>query len=633
MPGLPIELVNAVDDVIDAGPSSSPVDPQESVLDRHLTAPPGGESEGDRYIIASVATGVWTGKETEIAKWNGEAWIYTTPNEGMYLYVEDEDLMYSFNGTAWVATVTSPHVLASATHTASGLATGNVLRASGAATFAWAQLQHGDLGGVGAADHHTNANDPSANEKAALAGTSGSPSVTNKYATDADIRVCRTAAPELDELNIVGGAAVLSAGGDIKLVGRNLLQGQAFDAITLTEGGASLTLTALKPGDSGITVEIIAGVGALSATYNTGTGALAITLAAAGSTDDAIATLLNADISQCNGYIRANSAAGGNFTLAAVAAPMIGGTGTYAGNVVMVGGLEALPANETGTTSTAKWSNTGITCTSQAVAAGSDNVAIQVSSNSKWSLPLTALVNQNLLLPTADQKAALAGTSGAPSGANKYVTDVDPRINLVSAPVIDMLNVGGGAALNHVGADIILVGRNLLQGQTFDTLHLTPAGGADLTLAPLKPGVSGITVEIIAGAGVLSHTFNPGTGALVITLAAGGSSDDAIATAINANAAQTDGYVRAVSATGGNFTLASGPTPMTGGTGTYAQNVVMVGGLEALPSNEPGTNATAKWSNTQINCAMQAVGAATDIVTINGQSNAFWSNTLCGVMV
>lgn len=30
--------------------------------------------------------------------------------------------------------------------------------------------------------------------------------------------------------------------------------------------------------------------------------------------------------------------------------------------------------------------------------------------------------------PTADEKAALAGTDGSPSAANKYVTDSDPRL-------------------------------------------------------------------------------------------------------------------------------------------------------------------------------------------------------------
>lgn len=46
------------------------------------------------------------------------------------------------------------HALAGADHTASGLTTGHTLRATGATTFAWAQLQHGDLGGVTANQHH-----------------------------------------------------------------------------------------------------------------------------------------------------------------------------------------------------------------------------------------------------------------------------------------------------------------------------------------------------------------------------------------------------------------------------------------------------------------------------------------------
>jgi ribosomal protein L27 len=52
------------------------------------------------------------------------------------------------------------HVLATtaglgADHTTSGLTAGQVLRASGAAAAAFAQLGHGDLGGVGADDHHS----------------------------------------------------------------------------------------------------------------------------------------------------------------------------------------------------------------------------------------------------------------------------------------------------------------------------------------------------------------------------------------------------------------------------------------------------------------------------------------------
>jgi len=46
------------------------------------------------------------------------------------------------------------HALAGSDHTASGLTAGYVIRASGATTFAWAQLQHTDLGAVTADQHH-----------------------------------------------------------------------------------------------------------------------------------------------------------------------------------------------------------------------------------------------------------------------------------------------------------------------------------------------------------------------------------------------------------------------------------------------------------------------------------------------
>jgi len=47
------------------------------------------------------------------------------------------------------------HVLTGVDHTASGLTIGHIIRATGATTFAWAQLQHGDLGGVTSNQHHS----------------------------------------------------------------------------------------------------------------------------------------------------------------------------------------------------------------------------------------------------------------------------------------------------------------------------------------------------------------------------------------------------------------------------------------------------------------------------------------------
>lgn len=163
--------------------------------------------------------------------------------------------------------------------------------------------------------------------------------------------------PELDYINGTGPAAV---GGDMELVGRNLLQDQTFDELQLVEGAADLTIYALKPGASPLSVVMTVGVGSLSAVI--AGNVLTIELQAAGDTDDDIATAINVSAT-CDGVVRATSAAGGSFTAAQAEADLAGGVGNYDGNVVMVGGNECLPANETGTTTTAKWTDTGVTVT------------------------------------------------------------------------------------------------------------------------------------------------------------------------------------------------------------------------------------------------------------------------------
>jgi hypothetical protein len=370
-------------------PATSVIDFQNSVLDKDLTAPPAAPATGARYIIASVATSLWAGHDKQIAEWDGYQWVFTTSQEGEATWVEDEHKAYTYVSGTWTlggGTVVA-HVLNSSAHTASGLSTGNVIRASGAAAFDFAQLQHTDLGGVSATQHHSNGNDPTTDQKAALAGSGGTPSATNPYVTEKGLRW--TSAPELDYHDVVGSAAIAAAGGDIKLVGRNLLQSQTFDSLSRTEGSASFQVYALKPGVSGITCQVTVGAGGLVVTFNPGTGALVIELAAAGSSDDAIATAINADISQANGYIRAVSSSGGNFTLAQAQTALSGGAGDYANNEVIVGGLEALPANETGVNAAQKWNDTDIVCTTQAVGAATDVVTVAIKSNGVWTQSLS----------------------------------------------------------------------------------------------------------------------------------------------------------------------------------------------------------------------------------------------------
>lgn len=75
---------------------------QDSVKDKDLTAPPGSPSTGDRYIVGTGATGAWTGHDDEIAEYDGANWDFTSPSEGFACLVDDENVVYVYNGSSWV---------------------------------------------------------------------------------------------------------------------------------------------------------------------------------------------------------------------------------------------------------------------------------------------------------------------------------------------------------------------------------------------------------------------------------------------------------------------------------------------------------------------------------------------------
>lgn len=76
---------------------------QRPVINMTTTAPPGGATEGDRYVVASVASGDWTGQEGTIAMLVGSTWLFDAPIEGWEVYDADTNLVYLYNGAAWVA--------------------------------------------------------------------------------------------------------------------------------------------------------------------------------------------------------------------------------------------------------------------------------------------------------------------------------------------------------------------------------------------------------------------------------------------------------------------------------------------------------------------------------------------------
>ncbi len=70
---------------------------------RTTNAPPGSPASGDLYIVGAAPTGVWTGQAGKLAYYD-QNWQFITPAEGITLWVNDEDLSYTYNGASWAAT-------------------------------------------------------------------------------------------------------------------------------------------------------------------------------------------------------------------------------------------------------------------------------------------------------------------------------------------------------------------------------------------------------------------------------------------------------------------------------------------------------------------------------------------------
>ncbi len=74
---------------------------QLSVLDRDLTAPPASPADGDRYIVASGATGLWSGWDLNVTTWVDGVWMRLVPRPGWLAWIADEASFAGWTGTIW----------------------------------------------------------------------------------------------------------------------------------------------------------------------------------------------------------------------------------------------------------------------------------------------------------------------------------------------------------------------------------------------------------------------------------------------------------------------------------------------------------------------------------------------------
>lgn len=74
---------------------------QLAVKSRVVSIPPTSPVIGDRYVVPSGATGVWTGLTNRIATFEG-SWKYALPSAGWSTWLQDESLEVLFNGSVWI---------------------------------------------------------------------------------------------------------------------------------------------------------------------------------------------------------------------------------------------------------------------------------------------------------------------------------------------------------------------------------------------------------------------------------------------------------------------------------------------------------------------------------------------------
>lgn len=72
-----------------------------AVLNSTTTVPPADPANGDRYIVATGATGEWTGKANNIAVRRGGAWVFYPPRPGWHAFDLSTGSSRHYNGSTW----------------------------------------------------------------------------------------------------------------------------------------------------------------------------------------------------------------------------------------------------------------------------------------------------------------------------------------------------------------------------------------------------------------------------------------------------------------------------------------------------------------------------------------------------
>lgn len=77
---------------------------QAAAISIGVNTPPGSPVAGDCYIVGTSPTGAWAGQAKKLAFYT-TGWNFVTPREGMTLWANDTNALYTFDGTDWNVSV------------------------------------------------------------------------------------------------------------------------------------------------------------------------------------------------------------------------------------------------------------------------------------------------------------------------------------------------------------------------------------------------------------------------------------------------------------------------------------------------------------------------------------------------
>ena len=74
----------------------------QPVIKSRTNTPPTTPSEGDAYIVIATATGIWIGKEKQVAWYINGGWRFIVPSEGMWFWSVADGRDYVYHNENWL---------------------------------------------------------------------------------------------------------------------------------------------------------------------------------------------------------------------------------------------------------------------------------------------------------------------------------------------------------------------------------------------------------------------------------------------------------------------------------------------------------------------------------------------------